>query len=361
MRPCIVVPIFNEAATIGAIAAAASRHAPVLVVDDGSADAGAAIARAGGADVLRHPRRLGKGQALRTGFAAARRRGATHVITLDGDGQHAPADVPRLLAAAREMPDSLVIGGRLTAGAVVDVARLNAIRVAGFFVNWASGLRVDDTQSGFRVYPLAVLDRLAVRRGGFVFETEVLVAAVAAGVHVVEVPIGDCPRGACRSRFRPVMDGVAIGAYLSGPVLRRWATEAGAGLAEVAAVFDRGRLRARHAAMLQAGAAFAGSPAWGAAVGASALGRARARVRGWWGHPRRRRAAAVAAATLVSPVLLALASARALGGPMVPDAVSPLVRRFYDQARLASDGGPGPAPEPADPGEETPVAAGQIR
>jgi Glycosyl transferase family 2 len=364
VRPCVVIPIFNEAATIGRIAAGAGRHAPVLVVDDGSTDAGAAIARAAGADVLRHPRRLGKGQALRTGFAAARQRGASHVVTLDGDGQHAVDDVPRLLAAAREAPESLVIGERIAgAGVTADAARLNAIRVAGFFVNWASGLRVADTQSGFRVYPMAVLDQLGVRHGGFVFETEVLVAAAAHGVGVVEVPIEDVPRAARRSRFRPVMDGVAIGAYLGGPVLRRWVTEAGAGAREVAALFDRARLRERHAAMLQAGAALADSPpAWGVAVSAIAFGRARARVRGWWDHPRRRRAVVAAAATLVAPVLLALASARALGGRLVPDVVSPLVRRFYDQALLE----PGPSlaavvkPQSAGGGEATVVAAGEI-
>lgn len=360
MRPCVVIPIFDEAPTIGCIAAVASRHAPVLVVDDGSTDAGAAIARAAGAEVLRHPRRLGKGQALRTGFAAARRRGASHVVTLDGDGQHSPDDVPRLLASARESPGSVIIGARGTGG-TADAARVNAIRVAGFFVNWASGLRVADTQSGFRVYPVALLDRLALRRGGFVFETEVLMAAAAHGVGVVEIPIGDVPRAARRSRFRPVMDGIAIGAYLSRPVLRRWAIETGAGVAEVAALFDRGRLRARHAEMLQAAAAFGDSPpAWGAALSAVAVGRARTRLRGWWDHPRRRRATVAATATLVAPVLLALASARALGGRLVPDAVTPIVQRFYDQTRLEPEPGGGVTPIAERAGEGTTVAAGHL-
>ena len=93
--------------------AGARRHAPVIVVDDGSSDGSAAEATRAGADVVRHPERRGKAAALRTGFEAARARGASAVVTLDGDGQHAPDDVPLLLRAVRETPDRLVVGNRL--------------------------------------------------------------------------------------------------------------------------------------------------------------------------------------------------------------------------------------------------------
>src|SRR5919108_4433441 len=107
MKPIVIVPVYNEAPTIGTVVALAREHAPVVVVDDGSTDASAAIARVAGADVVGHRRRLGKGQALRTGIAAARARGATHVVTLDGDGQHDPDDVPALLAAVA--PRTIVV------------------------------------------------------------------------------------------------------------------------------------------------------------------------------------------------------------------------------------------------------------
>src|SRR5437879_12569170 len=99
--PMIGSRVFNEAETISEVVAAARAHAPVLVVDDGSEDGGAAAARAAGADLLRHPRRLGKGQAIRTGIAAARSRGASVVVTLDGDGQHDPQDLPAVLGTAQ--------------------------------------------------------------------------------------------------------------------------------------------------------------------------------------------------------------------------------------------------------------------
>src|SRR5438034_7128736 len=114
--PMIVIPVFNEAETISEVVAAARAHAPVLVVDDGSEDGGAAAARAAGAELLRHPRRLGKGQAIRTGIAAARSRGASVVVTLDGDGQHDPQDLPAVLGTAQSAPRAIVIGRPRRAG-----------------------------------------------------------------------------------------------------------------------------------------------------------------------------------------------------------------------------------------------------
>src|SRR5439155_86867 len=227
--PMIVIPVFNEAETISEVVAAARAHAPVLVVDDGSEDGGAAAARAAGADLLRHPRRLGKGQAIRTGIAAARSRGASVVVTLDGDGQHDPQDLPAVLGTAQSAPRAIVIGSRLAEPDALAPDRLNAIRVAGFFVYWASGLKLEDTQSGYRAYPVALFDDVALRHGGFVLETEVLIAAAGRGWQVREVPVRAIPRARRRSRFRPLGDGVAIGAYLAGRVAARWAREAAAG------------------------------------------------------------------------------------------------------------------------------------
>jgi len=243
----VVIPIFDEAATIARVVRAAQRHARVLVVDDGSTDASAREATAAGAEVLRHARRLGKGQALRTGITAARQRGASLIATLDGDGQHDPDDLPRLLAAARERAHAIVIGNRLAtraAAAALPRGRLVAIRVAGFFIGWTSGLRVIDTQSGFRVYRASCLDTIRPRRGGFVFETEVLLAAARAGLEVGEVPITALPRAGRRSRFRPLFDGTAIGAFLAGRVLVRCVLEARAALRDLRVRRDRGQRRA---------------------------------------------------------------------------------------------------------------------
>ena len=303
----IVIPAYNEAAAIARVVEGALAHGPVIVVDDGSTDDTAARAEAAGAETIRHPRRLGKGQAIRTGLAAAAARGATSVLTLDGDGQHDPADIPRLCAAAQ--PGRLVIGGRLGETNGFVTGRLNAVRVAGFFVNWVTGLHVEDTQSGFRLYPLPLVRELPTRRGGFVFETEVLIAAARRGLTVCEVPIRTAPRAAQRSRFRPLVDGVSIGAYLCVQAMSRWLVET-----------------------REAGASIR---AWGVAR--------------WWRHPRGHRAVTAAAGTALSPLLLGLAIGQSLVGALAhrlaarsaPDVVTPVVARWFSQARLVSlDGAP---------------------
>jgi Glycosyl transferase family 2 len=346
MTTLIVVPVFNEAETVGNVVAAARVYGPVLVVDDGSRDGSAEVARRAGAEVIRHPRRRGKGEAIRTGIAAARERGAAAVVTLDGDGQHSPADLGPLLDAARARRRTIVIGGRLDAPDALPPDRLNAIRVAGFFVNWACGLRLYDTQSGFRVYPIELFDEIRLRRGGFVLETEVLVAGVARGWRVHEVPVAALARARQRSRFRPISDGVAIGAYLAGRVLIRWAHEAGALVAALVKPFYGERRRVRHQATLEQAALYAGSPPmWAMSVGSSAIQHVLNRVALWRHDPRPRRALVAAPATAAAPVLIGLLVLQAFAPRRMPDFVSPLVRWLCSQDRLD-----------AEPGSLTPVA-----
>ena len=140
----IVIPVLDEAQSVGRVVAAARAHGPVLVVDDGSRDGSGAVAEAAGAEVLRHPRPLGKAQALLTGVAAARRRGAARIVTLDGDGQHDPDAIPLLLAASDAAGRAIVIGNRLEGRAALPAVRRNAVRVAAAAWTARSGLLPDD-------------------------------------------------------------------------------------------------------------------------------------------------------------------------------------------------------------------------
>ena len=334
MKPIAVVPAYNEAPTLGRIVAAVRAHAPVVVVDDGSTDATVEVARAAGAEVVRHARRLGKGEALRTGFAAARARGASHVVTMDGDGQHDPGDLPSMLETVQAHPGALVIGRR-TRGAGLPHGRANANRVAGFFAGWAGGTVVCDTQSGFRVYPVAMLDVLSARAGGFVFETELLLAAVGAGWDVVEVAVAAIPRAARRNRFRPVADGAAIGAYLARRVIVRWGVEVKAAAREATAFARADVRRARHAAMMAEISRYADAPSqWPLAVGVATFHRISACLTTWWTHPRLRRAGVAAAATAATPVLAAAAIVQLAIPVRVADLVTPLVNVLYASGRL---------------------------
>src|SRR4030095_1023717 len=125
LNAIVVIPVADEAKTIARVIKAARAHAPVVVVDDGSRDGSAEGALAAGAEVLRHPRRLGKAQALLTGVAAARRRGVASMITLDGDGQHDAASIPVLLAAAGRVRRTIVVGSRLDGPGTLPSARRN--------------------------------------------------------------------------------------------------------------------------------------------------------------------------------------------------------------------------------------------
>jgi glycosyltransferase involved in cell wall biosynthesis len=342
----IVIPVFNEAATIAGLVTRARRYGAVVVVDDGSSDDSGAAAAAAGADVLRLPRQRGKGEALRRGFQAALERGAERVVTLDGDGQHDPDEIPRLLEAAAEHPSALVVGGRLGAGPAEDAAepgyrvipraRLNAMRVAGFFIDWLSGHALRDTQSGFRVYPLALLTAAPPRRGGFVLETEMLLRAAAVGVPLVETPITAVHHAGRRSRFRPLRDGVAVGVYLAGQGARRWARDVSLVAARLIAVMRAERRVPRHRELATATAGNRDNPGgFMLAVAAFAVARTVESWQRWWHDARVVQMREAARATAALPLLLVVALAQLLIGLTGHDALTPFIRRVYAQDRLA--------------------------
>ncbi|HKA64061.1 MAG TPA: tryptophan 7-halogenase [Methylomirabilota bacterium] len=337
----IVIPVFDEAATIGDIVERARLHGPVLVIDDGSTDDSAARANAAGAEVMALEGRHGKGAALRAGFAEALRRGVTRVVTLDGDGQHDPDDIPRLLKVAVEGPRSLVIGGRLGGLAAyperaMPADRLAALRVAGFFINWLTEMAVADTQSGFRVYPSALLAAAPPRHGGFVLESEMLLRAAEHGFDIVEVPIAPLHFEDRRSRFRPARDGLEVGTFLAGHIARRWGCEATALAAYLVGIFSASRLRVRHREMYQVASPHRGNPPdWALAVGTFIANRAVRSIERGWRSPHTQGLRMAAMATAATPLMLGLALSRRALAAVGVDWISPAVRRLYPQDELA--------------------------
>ena len=222
----VVIPAYNEAATIRELAAKALKIVPdVVVVDDGSTDSTGDRLQGLPVAVLRTDRNLGKAASLWKGFDYALAHGAKFVVTLDGDGQHRPEDMPRLLAIAERSPQSIVIGARLHDRKNFPARRYYANQFARFWISWAAGYPIADTQSGFRVYPASLFAKLARRDvawNGFVLESEILIAAGALGVRSIAVAIpGIYPKEARPSHFRPVADIARIVVMVAGRLLQR--------------------------------------------------------------------------------------------------------------------------------------------
>ncbi|MBU0550780.1 glycosyltransferase family 2 protein [Myxococcota bacterium] len=188
MNPCVLIPSFEAAATLGAVINKAADLGPIFVIDDGSTDETARVAESHGVVTLRHPRNLGKGAALLTGLAAAA-GGFSHAITLDADGQHAPQDAAALLAVAAARPEAIIIGARDFNTPHVPGASRFGRWFSNLWVWIETGARLSDTQSGFRIYPVAQTRALRVAPSRFEWEVAVLVWARWAKLPIIDVPI----------------------------------------------------------------------------------------------------------------------------------------------------------------------------
>lgn len=232
MNPGLVITIYDHGETIaGVVDSLAPVGLPCIIVDDGSGEATRreverVEAKHSWVEVLRHPRNRGRGAALRSAYLRAAERGLTHVVQLDADGQHASADVPRFLAAARRAPDALVLGEPIFDDSV-PWHRLHGRKLSQVIVRLEtlSGA-VHDPLCGFRCIPLTptlrVLDR--ARMGDRMdFDPELTVRLVRAGVPVVNVPTEvRYPPGGI-SHFRMVEDNLRIAwAYLRLAVEGPW-------------------------------------------------------------------------------------------------------------------------------------------
>jgi glycosyltransferase involved in cell wall biosynthesis len=207
----VVIPARNEVRTLRSVAIACLAEVrTVIVVDDASTDGTLDAVADLPVIPLRSDRHLGKGGALTLGFRKALDLGVEAVITIDGDGQHDPHDIPAFIEEANARPGSLVVGARIGSRESAPLARRMANRIADFWISLAAGVALRDSQCGQRLYPRDVL--LAVRpaaepEDGFAFESEVLIECAWQGFGVATVPIETrYPADRRASHFRPGRD-----------------------------------------------------------------------------------------------------------------------------------------------------------
>ena len=189
------VPAFNEEKTIATIVLRAQRFVDkVVVCDDGSTDMTAEIAERLGADLIRHERNLGYGAALRSLFQRARDLCADAVVTLDGDGQHDPNEIPVLVEPVLEGKADVVIGSRLLdkAAKTNSIPRFRQLGIKAItkLTNAASHYRLSDAQSGFRAYGHKALEGLRLSENGMGASVEVLMQAKKMGLVIAETSTG---------------------------------------------------------------------------------------------------------------------------------------------------------------------------
>jgi len=206
LRVIAVIAAFNEGRHIREVVLGTRPHVDaVIVVDDGSTDDTAAVAEAAGAEVVRHPGNRGKGVAVRSGLDAVRGRGFSHVLLLDGDLQHRPSDVPRLVAAAAAGDADVIVGARTFDRAQMPASRYWSNVIGSWALGGLVGVPIGDTQSGFRLIRLAALEPLTLTSTGYEIETEMLIRLARRGSVVREIPVALAYDGA-PSKLRPIRD-----------------------------------------------------------------------------------------------------------------------------------------------------------
>lgn len=209
LRVAALIPAYNCAGKIGRVVSEVRHHLPtVLVVDDGSSDGTGAEAAAAGAEVITHGQNAGKAAAVRSGLGVLLGRPVTHVLMLDGDGQHAPADIPAFLAAAAEGAE-LVLGNRLWNWRAIPARRYWTNFLGTRALELMTGYPLEDSQCGFRLVAAGLLRRMRLVANRYAIDTEILVRCGKLRASFAHVPVQVIYDGVV-SHYRPLADTVHI-------------------------------------------------------------------------------------------------------------------------------------------------------
>jgi glycosyltransferase involved in cell wall biosynthesis len=205
---CVVIPAFDASLTIRQVAAEAAQSGlPVLIVNDGSGDSTGEEVDGLPVTLVSHERNLGKGAALKSGFAWALGRGFSGVITLDSDGQHDPSAIPLLLSVAKDGDFDIVLASRFSQFSQMSGLRRHWNRFGAWCMKKRTGFDISDSQSGFRYYSSRLLKDITLEAEGYEMEMEALMKAWRKGFRIGTIAVpARVVDGRETSHFRPVRD-----------------------------------------------------------------------------------------------------------------------------------------------------------
>ena len=210
LKVCVLIPTYNNSATLASVINGVLQYTShVIVINDGSTDNTSEILKDFTSIYIgSYTPNRGKGIALITGIRKAAELGYNYAITIDSDGQHYPEDLLKFLEKIKDEPGSLIVGARNLQQENMPGKNTFANRFSNFWFWAETGIRLPDTQSGYRLYPIQKLAKKKYITGRYEFEIEVLVRAAWSGIPVTSIPIKVyyAPRGERISHFRPAKD-----------------------------------------------------------------------------------------------------------------------------------------------------------
>lgn len=204
---CAIIPCYNEGRTIRQIVADVRETiATILVIDDGSRDATILEAEAAGATVIAQPRNMGKGAALKTGFAWAAEHGFVAALTLDGDGQHDTREIPLFLNAFDTEKCDIVVGNRMTDLKTMPRVRRWTNRFTSWAISRMAGQKIWDSQCGYRLISMRIWKDVRLETKRYEMESEILIRACRSGAKLSQVTVKTIYFKAGQSKINPVTD-----------------------------------------------------------------------------------------------------------------------------------------------------------
>jgi glycosyltransferase involved in cell wall biosynthesis len=215
----IFIPAYNEERTIGSIVLLAKKYGTVCVIDDGSTDRTAGVARQAGATIIAHLKNMGYGAAMKSALAFASKAGAAAFVFIDADGQHDPAEIPVVAAPVLSGKADLCQGSRFLGKFVsAPAGRREGVAFINKLTSAQNGKKETDSQCGFRAVSKKAVDKISITQDGYAGCAELVSSAQHAGLIVVETPVHVKYFG---ERSNPFAQGAGLVDYVAGEIIKK--------------------------------------------------------------------------------------------------------------------------------------------